>query len=58
MDGFSGYFCFGKWGGFSLEVSGVFLRIVVGWFSCGIGFWDIERDWASLVAKIKHLTRQ
>jgi len=58
MNGFSGYFCFGKYGGFSWEVSGAFLRVVLGWFSFGLGFWDIEREWDSLVAEIKHLTRQ
>lgn len=53
MDGFSFYFCIGKYGGFRYEVFGPCIRVVLGWVSFAVGFWDIERDFAELVAVIK-----
>lgn len=56
MDGFSFYFCIGKYGGFRYEVFGLCIRIVLGWISFAVGFWDIERDFSEMVAVIKTLT--
>lgn len=42
MNGFSIYFCFGRYAGFYITQEDFVLRIVLGWFAIGIMARDIE----------------
>ena len=54
MNGFTVYLCIGKWGGLWIGKDGPWvLRIVLGWVSFCVGFWDMERDMAELLVALK-----
>lgn len=44
MNGFTFYFCVGKYGGWKFELDGKSLRIVCGWISIVFSITDMERD--------------
>lgn len=36
------YLCIGKWGGIGREINGKCFRIIIGWISVAVLFFDIE----------------
>jgi len=49
MNGFTFYFCVGKYGGWKFEFDGPALRLVCGWIAIVFALRDIEQDMQTLV---------